>query len=146
MAMHKNACYCVVSSEFCKTILQNEPSRSTGASQNETLERTRIEIQRIKGSCRGGGRKRKKPQSRGLLADVIELTKLSRLWSQFHEKVWASFQDDYAQIFEEPIDAKTLRKQLNHAVTEIKALCQAAGKTKKSLKELLAKFPTASSP
>src|ERR1019366_1914094 len=37
------------------------------------------EIQRIKGACRGGGRKRKEPQSRGLLADVVELTRLSQI-------------------------------------------------------------------
>jgi hypothetical protein len=104
---------------------------------DRTLQR---EIHRRKGTCRGGGRKRKEPRSQGLLADVLELAIVSEMWNRFYEKVWAQYQNGTTRG-QKHIDADVLQKQLNHAAEMVEALQTDSGQALKAIKALLATIP-----
>jgi len=53
-------------------------------------------IQQLRGRVRGGLR-RKEAKRQGLVADLAELTRLTRPWNDFQERVWASGASDYEQ-------------------------------------------------
>jgi hypothetical protein len=46
-------------------------------------------VQQLKGSKRGGGRRRKQMHSQGPLADAAELLRLTELWLEFDRSVWS---------------------------------------------------------
>ena len=99
------------------------------------------EIQRIKGACRGGGRPRKEPKSRGLLADVLELCSRAEAWNQFFQTVCAQSLADGADSVDARIDVDALRKQLKHAGEEVQTLHRESANAIKSIKGVVAKLP-----
>jgi hypothetical protein len=52
-------------------------------------------IQQLKGGRRGGGRPRREMVRQGVVADVCELTRLTQLWAEFHDRVWHPGQKAY---------------------------------------------------
>lgn len=76
-------------------------------------------IQQQRGVRRGGGRPRKPPRSQGVLADLVELGRLTEIWQLYHERVTRAHQGEY------PSQVRTLdeagRQTLAQTVTEVQA-------------------------
>jgi hypothetical protein len=82
------------------------------------------EIQRLRGSRRGGGRPRKRPRSHGLLADLGELVRLTDFWIDFHDTVFAGGRQAYmAEIEKMSHEARdSVGEHVVHAVEKLQRL------------------------
>jgi hypothetical protein len=95
-------------------------------------------VQRLKGTRRGGGRSRRRPKGQGLRADLLELTRLAELWTDFHDRVWEEGQEEYVRelgaLLEEARD--DLRQDLKRADKQIGLLRKRCGEALRGLKDL----------
>jgi hypothetical protein len=127
------------------TIALGIPNRTR---RHQLLRRARAEgwngrelqrvVQRLKGSRRGGGRPRRQPRGQGLRADLLELTRLTELWTDFHARVWEPGEEGYAEelgtLTSEAREG--LRLELARAAQEVRRLRQQAGEALRRLKDL----------
>jgi hypothetical protein len=108
--------------------------------QNEGWNERELQraVQRLRGSRRGGGRRRRSPEAMGLLADVSELTRLTTVWRDFYDTVWANGQEDYAAELGAVTSetSENVRKHVERAVKELKLLREKCGEVLEGLKVL----------
>ncbi|MFO0926985.1 MAG: hypothetical protein U0736_08075 [Gemmataceae bacterium] len=105
-------------------------------------------IQQLRGSRRGGGRPRKEQRTQGLLADLFEMMRYTRLWQDFHDQVTAKAQGDYPAQAKELDEAaiESLRRILTDASTRLKDLRKQSQDTRTVIEELLAQLPPPPAP
>ncbi len=99
------------------------------------------EVQRLNGSWRGGGRRRKE-RGHGLLPDLAELAGLTRRWLEFHDRVWAPGQKGYTRELRQtakggrPGARRALEGALG-ALAELRKQCREAERVMKALRDKL---------
>jgi hypothetical protein len=95
-------------------------------------------VQRLKGSRRGGGRPRRRPRGHGLRADLLELTRLAELWTDFHARVWEQGQEGYAGELAAmaPAAREGVRLELDRAAQQVRRLRKQAGEALRGLEDL----------
>ena len=93
---------------------------------DQTLQRA---IQQMKGTRRGGGRRRKESKSLGLQPDLTRLIGLTDPWSKFYSEAWSGRQDDYRGEAARAKDGvrATLEELLEDAATKLKAMRKQCG-------------------
>jgi hypothetical protein len=99
------------------------------------------EVQRLNGSWRGGGPRRKE-RGHGLLPDLAELAGLTRRWLEFHDRAWAPGRKGYARALRQAAKAGRpgVRRALEQALeslAELRKRCRAAGRAVKALRDKL---------
>jgi hypothetical protein len=108
--------------------------------QNEGWNERELQraVQRLKGSHRGGGRRRRPPEAMGLLADVSELTRLTTVWTDYYDTVWTEGQEEYATELGAMTSetSENVRKHVGKAVKELKLLREKCGEALEGLKVL----------
>jgi hypothetical protein len=95
----------------------------------------RREMQRLKGSRRGGGRTRKPSKSHGLLVDVGELARLTEVWNDFYHLVFTAMRQSYTvELVKMSAEAREgLKKQVQHALDQLELLQERSGRARKAL-------------
>jgi hypothetical protein len=95
-------------------------------------------VQRLKGSRRGGGRPRRRPRGQGLRADLLELTRLAELWTDFHARVWGQGQEGYAGELAAMASAarEGVYLELDRAAQQVRRLRKQAGEALRGLEDL----------
>jgi hypothetical protein len=107
------------------------------------LRELQREVQRLRGRRRRGGRTRKPPESRGLVADVSELHRVTELWNDFHAKVWSAPHRSYAAELAclNAEGRKAVREELDRAKEQLKARGGTPGRRGKTSKRSLGTGP-----
>ncbi len=99
------------------------------------------EVQRLNGSWRGGGRRRKE-RGHGLLPDLAELAGLTRRWLEFHDRVWSPGRKGYDRELRQtakggrPGARRALEGALG-ALAELRKQCREAERVMKALRDKL---------